>query len=130
MAKVSFWNPKIADTIVIPGAMKRLRKCAEVIATKARSKCLVGTISRPMYRTGRYAGQYWTARDAGSLRRSIRIVEKKGSDVIGSIAPRNIRVYAGTKKAFYAQIVEHYTPFMRPALNASKATIKGILLNG
>jgi hypothetical protein len=124
MGRIGFWNPKIADKEIMPNAMKRLKKSAEVVATKARAKCPVGTTSRPMYRTGRYAGQYWTARDAGALKKTIRVVEKRESNA------RNIRVYAGTKKVFYAQIVEYYQPFLRKALNASKSQIKGILANG
>jgi len=123
MAKVAFWNPKIADDIIFPKAMKRLEKAAEVVAEKARSRCPVGTVSRPMYKTGRYAGQYWTARDAGQLKKSIRVVKLRGSKA------RNVRVYAGHKKAFYAQIVEFYTPFMRPAVNSSKRQIKWVLEN-
>jgi len=127
VGKVAFWNPKVADKEITHNAMGRLRKGAEVVAQKARAKCPRGTISRPMYRTGRYAGQYWTARDAGALVKTIRVVEKHGEE---ASRRRNIRVYAGTKKVFYAQLVEYYTPFMRPALNASKSSIKSILLNG
>lgn len=127
MGKIAFWNPKIADKEIMGNAMGRLRKSAEVVAKKARSKCPVGTISRPMYKTGRYAGQYWTARDAGALKKTIRVVEKHRDE---GARKRNIRIYAGTKKVYYAQIVEYYTPFLRKGLNASKSAIKSILLNG
>ncbi|HUU40987.1 MAG TPA: HK97 gp10 family phage protein [Desulfatiglandales bacterium] len=124
MSRIAFWNPKIADKEVLPNAMKRLEKAGEVVAEKARAKCPVGTVSRPMYKKGRYAGQFWTARDAGALKKSIRVVRKYDDK------NRNIRVYAGTKKAYYAQIVEYYTPYLRPALNASKYRIKKVLENG
>lgn len=113
--------------------MKRLRKAAEVVAKKARSKCPVGTISRPMYKKGRYRGQFWTVRDAGQLKKSIRVVEKYGlesGDYHISAGSLNIRVYSGHKRAYYAQIVEFYTPYMRPALNASISSIKSIMSSG
>lgn len=116
--------------------MKRLRKAGEVVAKKARSSRIVNrsTISRPMYKTGRYAGQYWTARDAGALKKTIRVVEKHGAETGGYITIRagqlEIRVYAGTAKVYYAQIVEFRDPFMRPALNASKSRILSIMKSG
>ena len=119
----AFWDFKPSYKEVIRNVTKRLEKSAEVVARKARSKCPVGTVSRPMYARGRYAGQFWTARDAGALKKSIRVVKKHGREL-------NIRVYAGTKKVYYAQIVEFRSPFMRPALNASKSSIKSIMLNG
>lgn len=127
MGKVAFWNPKIVDKEIMHNAMVRLKKGAEVVAKKARLKCPEGSISRPMYKTGRYAGQAWTARDAGALKRSIRVVEKHGDE---GARKRNIRIYAGTKRVFYAQLVEYYTPFLRKALNTSKSKIRSILLNG
>lgn len=114
--------------------MRRLRKAGEVVKRKARLKCPEGKLSRPMYKRGRYAGQFWTARDAGALKKSIRVVEKHGAEAGGYIEIRagqlNIRIYAGTAKVFYAQIVEFYTPFMRSALNASKSKILSIMQNG
>ena len=111
-------------------SMDRLRAAAEVIAMKARARCPVGTISRPIYRTGPYAGKPWTARDAGALKKTIRIVEKKeqGAEFVKS---RNIRVYAGNYIVYYAQVVEYNgKAFMRPAVNSSKAEVKSILENG
>ncbi len=124
MGIIAFWDTKPLHREVMRNGMKRLEKSAEVVKRKARSKCPVGTLSRPMYKTGRYAGQFWTARDAGALKKSIRVVKKRGSEKL------NIRVYAGTAKQFYAQIVEFYTPFMRPALNGSKSSILSIMQNG
>ena len=102
-------------------AMERLKAAGEVVKKKAESLCPVGTTSRPMYSTGRYAGQYWTARDAGALKKSIRVVTKYGSTA------HNVWIIAGNKKAYYAQIVEFYTPFMRAALNRSKTKIKTVI---
>lgn len=134
MARIAFWDFKPLHKEVTRNVMKRLEKSAEVVKRKAQSKCPVGTLSRPMYTKGRYAGQFWTARDAGALKKSIRVVKKHGAEAGGFIELRagslNIRVYAGTKKVYYAQIVEFYTPFMRPALDASISKIKSIMLNG
>ena len=126
MAKISFWDPKPLKQEVMRNGMKRLEKAGEVVKRKARSNPVISrsTVTRPMYKTGRYAGQFWTARDAGALKKSVRVVKKHGSEKL------NIRIYAGTAKAFYAQIVEFYTPFLRPGLNKSKARILSIMQNG
>lgn len=55
--RISNWNPQAFDGEFMNASMDRLRDAAEVIASKARSKCPVGTISRPIYKTGKYAGQ-------------------------------------------------------------------------
>lgn len=128
--RVSNWNPQKFDGEFMNASMDRLRKAAEVVASKARAKCPVGTISRPIYKTGKYAGQPWTARDAGALKKTIRVVEKKetGAEIMKG---RNIRIYAGNYLRYYAQIVEYNgRAFMRPALNASKGEIRSILENG
>ena len=128
--RVSNWNPQKWDGEIMAASMERLRKAAELVADRARGKCPVGTLSRPIYRTGPYAGQPWTARDAGALKRSIRVVEKKesGASIAGN---RNVRVYAGNYLVYYAKIVEYAgKKFLRPALNMSKADIKNILENG
>ncbi len=128
--RVSNWNPQAYDGEFMNASMDRLRAAAEVIASNARAKCPVGTISRPIYKTGPYAGKPWTARDAGALKKTIRVVEKKekGTEFAKS---RNIRVYAGNYLIYYAQVVEYNgKTFMRSALNSSKAEIKSILENG
>ncbi len=72
----------------------------------------------------------WSGRDAGALRDSIRAVRLYGDD------RKNIRVYAGSRKVFYARFVERGTvkmkkrPYLRPALSSSKPEIKRILLYG
>jgi len=125
--RVSNWNPQAYNGELMNASMDRLRKAAEVVATAARSKCPVGTISRPIYKRGPYAGQPWTARDAGALKKTIRVVEKReaGTEIMKS---RNVRVYAGNYLRYYARIVEYNgRSFMQPALNASKSEIKQIL---
>jgi hypothetical protein len=128
--RVSNWNPQSYDGEFMNSSMERWKAAAEVIASKARAKCPVGTLSRPIYKTGKYAGQPWTARDAGALKKTIRVVEKKekGTEIMKN---RNIRVYCGNYIVFYAQVVEYNgRAFMRPALNASKSEIRSILENG
>lgn len=87
-------------------------------------------ISRPVYKKGPYAGQPWTARNAGQLLKSCRVVQKK--EDMGMQDGRrmanftNIRVYAGNYLAYYADIFEFTTPFMRPAFQQSMAEVKAI----
>lgn len=133
MARVSNWSPQKYDQEFIGASMKRLRKGAEVIRDRAKANCRVGTISRPIYKRGPYAGQEWTKRDAGALRKTIRVVERKTSgaelSILGKI--RNIRVYAGNRTVYYAQVVEYAgKKFLRPAVNSSKNQIRQILENG
>lgn len=136
MSRIAFWDVKPLNREIMRNGMKRLRKAGEVVRRKARSSPVVNrsTVTRPMYTKGRYAGQFWTARDAGALKKSIRVVEKHGAETGGYITIKSgqleVRIYAGTKKVYYAQIVEFYTPFMRPALNASKSKILSIMQNG
>jgi len=65
----------------------------------------------------------WVGRRAGSLKSTIRKVEKY--DRAG-----NLRCYAGNNKVFYARFVEYGTvktrkqPYMRPSFQAIKGTIK------
>ena len=131
--RVSNWKPQAFDGEFMTASMGRLRKAAGLIASKARQRCPVGTISRPIYKTGMYAGKSWTARDAGSLKKTIRVVEKRekyGAGIAFSKA-RNIRVYAGNYNVYYAKIVEYMgKAFLRPALNSSKGEIRSILENG
>jgi len=124
MARVARWNPKIADNGIYNNAMDRLEAAGNVVGKKARVKCPVGTISRPMYKTGMYAGKYWTSRDAGALKKTIRVVRKYGDPL------HNVWVMAGNKQVYYAQIVEFYTPFLRPALRGTKTEIKRVISNG
>ena len=128
--RVSNWSPQKYDGEFMSASMERLKAAAEVVATAARAKCPVGKINRLVYKSGKYAGEIWTGRTAGALKKTIRIVEKKDTG-IGFAKLRNIRVYAGNYIVFYARIVEYNVKaFMRPALNSSKAQIKSILENG
>lgn len=125
--RVEAWNPNKMDETFENVAIDRLIAAAEVVARHARQKCPVGTISRPMYKKGIYAGQPWTARDAGQLKRSIRVVRKKTKSGKAFSRKRDVRVYAGHYLAYYAQIVEFTRAFMRPALAQSLSEIKTII---
>ena len=124
--RIEFFEPNKFDTELKGIALKRLKDAAEVIEKEAEGLCPVGTRSRPMYKTGPYAGQKWTSRDGGRLKKSIRTVipYDTGKDFTSKT---NVRVYAGHYMAWYAAIVEFYTPFMRKAKNKSRNKVKSAL---
>jgi len=110
--RVSNWQPQKFDGEIIAASMDRLERAAEVIAEDARRRVPV---------------------DSGKLKSTIRVTRLKGDP------RRNVRIYAGNRKkqgAFYAHMIEFGTvkmkakPFLRPAVNASKAKIQGIIRNG
>ena len=125
--RVANFNPNRFDQEFENVSIKRLVEAAEVIAGATRRNCPIGTISRPMYKSGPYAGQYWTARDVGELKRSIRVVRRRTKSGKAFTRKRNVRVYAGHKKAYYASIVEHSKPFMRPAQSSTLSQVKTIV---
>jgi len=112
--RIESFNPNKFDETFDHITHDRLMKAARVLKAAVRRRCPVGTVTRPMYRTGAYAGAEWTARDSGSLRKSVRIAEKRTKT--GRLSKKqNVRVYVGNYKAYYADIVEYSRPFMRPA---------------
>jgi hypothetical protein len=125
--RVENWNPNVMDETFEDVAIERLLEAAQVVAAAARRTCPVGTISRPIYKTGPYAGQPWTARDAGQLKKSIRVTQKTSKTGKPLFRKRNVRVYAGHYLAWYGSIVEHTKPFLRPALNGSISEIRSIV---
>ena len=126
--RVENWNPNAMDETFENVAVGRLVEAAEAVAGSARSKCPVGTITRPIYKRGRYAGQPWTARDGGRLKKSIRVTQKTSKSGKPLQRKRNVRVYAGHFLAYYAKIVEfNGRAFMRPALASSLSTVKEII---
>ena len=126
--RVENWNPNVMDQAFEDVAIDRLVEAAEVVAKSARSKCPVGTVSRPIYKRGPYAGQPWTARDAGALKKTIRVVRKLTKSGKPLARKRNVRVYAGNFLVYYASIVEHAgKAFLRPALTQSIPEIKSIV---
>ena len=126
--RVANWNPEKITAEIEKRAMDRLEKAGEVVAAKARAKVPVGK-SRPPYKTGNIK---WSKREAGALQKTIRVRRLKGDPKL------NIRVYAGSKEVFYARWVEYGSvhnavprkPFLRPALNESKAFIRNTVENG
>ena len=110
------WNPLGPITAAIEKkALDRLETAAEQVAERAR---------------------VLVPKDTHALEKSIRVVRLKGDPKL------NVRVYAGNRKrrkeggAFYAHMVEYGTvkmkakPFLRPAFNAVKGRVKGIVENG
>jgi len=133
MAKI-FIHREIADNVVMGEAMRRLELAGEILAKKIRANLQAQiknpNYSRPPYKTGPYAGKWWTARDAGELLRSVRVVKKNDS------IHRNIWVIVGNSKAYYSAIYEYATDskrgkkFYRPALAAARPSMKSVIENG
>ncbi|MHB8110493.1 MAG: HK97-gp10 family putative phage morphogenesis protein [Syntrophorhabdaceae bacterium] len=117
--KVKDWAPEKITAEIEKKVMDRLESAAQRVAEKARSLVPVG---KDVTGKGK-----WSKREAGALKNTIRVVRLKGDP------KQNIRVYAGNRDVYYARFVEYGTvkmkakPFMRPALNASKAEIKAIV---
>lgn len=129
-----FIQTEIADEVVMGEAMRRLEAAGEILAAQIRSNLRSQiknpNYSRPPYKTGKYAGKWWTARDAGELLRSVRVVTKKDS------THRNVWIITGNSKAYYSAIYEYSTDpkrgkkFYRPALAASRSKMKSVIENG
>jgi hypothetical protein len=129
----SHLNWKSADKMVAERSLDRARKAAEVVAVATRRNCPVGTITRPIAQSGVYAGQKWTSRDAGRLKKSIRVVEREKQGYAFKefgITHGIVRVYAGHYLAYYARIVEYFKPYMRPAVESSLGEVRTIIENG
>lgn len=126
--RVEKWNPEMYDLVFEDATMERLVESAEVVADAARRVCPVGTKSRPMYKRGPYAGQPWTARDAGALKKTIRVTRKQSKSGKPLKRKSDVRVYAGNYLVYYASVVEHAVkPFLRVSLLNSQSRIKTIL---
>ena len=125
--RIESWNPNQFDQEFEDVAIERLEKAAELVKAVARRKCPVGTTTRPIYQSGPYANQSWTSRDAGRLRKSIRVVRKKTRGGKAFSKKRDVRVYAGHFTAYYAKIVEYSKPFLRPAMEESIPMIKTLI---
>jgi hypothetical protein len=126
--RVEGWSPDRFDGEIEGATIERLVEAAEAVAAAARAKCPVGTFSRPIYKRGPYAGKPWTARDAGALKKTIRVVRKRSKSGRPLKRKSDVRVYAGNYMVYYASIVEHAgKAFLRPALWNSRSQIKQIL---
>jgi hypothetical protein len=126
--RIEGWNPEMYDEVFENATVERLVEAAEAVADSARRICPVGTLSRPMYKRGPYAGKPWTARDAGALKKTIRVTQKFSKSGKPLKRKSNVRVYAGNYLVYYASIVEHaIKPFLRVSLINSHSKIKSIL---
>jgi len=131
--RVAYFNPNKFDREFDGITKDRLMKAAKVLkaSTKRHLAAQIGRgkttgINRPVYKSGDYAGSTWTAREAGRMMKSVRIVEKKTKT--GRVSKKqNTRVYVGHFTAFYADIFEYYRPFLRPAWNESLPMIMTLI---
>lgn len=133
--RVTLWEPDRYDIDFENISIDRLVEAAKVVRDEAKRRRPPGTVSRPIYKTGPYAGALWTSRDGGRLQRSIRVTRKRTKSGKAFSKKPNVRVYAGSfppgvkdkDNAYYAQIVEYYTPFMRPSIMSTLSEVKSII---
>jgi HK97 gp10 family phage protein len=130
MAEVKL-NFKQYDEVIAKACMDRIRVAANVIKEAAKSRCVVGTVNRPL----KPGQKFWMEREVGAMRKTIRTVEKTGEK---GLVSREVRVYAGNKKTWWATQMEFgrggwkggRRSFMRPAIKATNVEVKHILENG
>jgi len=116
------------------------------VVADAQHRCPIGSITREgkfvsarisfTPKTGRGKGKLvqfqtdkrWQGRNPGDLRNTIRRVTKRGK--------KNVRVYAGNFKIYWAYMVERGTkksraqPFLRPSFNGRKDRAISVIKNG
>lgn len=126
--QIAYWNPNKFDETFEKVAMSKLVEAGELIAEKARHYVHIGTISRPVYRSGDYPGLPWTSRDAGRLKKSIRVSRKKTESGKAFSRKRNVRIIAGHYKAYYPYWVEFGSSTIKRKKNrkARKPTARNI----
>lgn len=120
--RVENWNPHIADNILKDKAMRRLMDAAYVLKDTGfqRLRAEIGaTGAKPITRPKYKEGPDWTARRAGQLLESWRVVRKTDTHGKTVFDAENVRVYVGHYLAYYAQIFESKRPFFRPAFESS-----------
>lgn len=137
MGHVKYWNPEIADDLINEIVMNRLERIGDVLAYQVKSTLRTQiknpNYSRPPYKSGKYAGRWWTARDAGALLDSVRVVKRKQDIKRGH---RNVWVIAGNSKAYYAPIYEYSKnpargkKYFRPSISRAMPRMKAILSKG
>jgi len=135
--RVIGWNPNKFDQTFENIAMERLVEAAEVVAKRARINVKVGTVTRPVYKSGKYVGRAWTSREPGRLKESIRVRRKRTKGGRAFSRKRNVRIYAGNVLkggmtygnylAYYGAIVEFKRPYLRPAFWSSRPEIRSII---
>jgi hypothetical protein len=128
--RIADWDAKVFEDyieIVYEGLLDAAYVIKDDAVRKLRSQIGRGKttgINRPVYKRGKYAGQFWTARQFGNLIASIRVTEKK--DRQGNAEKQNVRVYAGNKMAFYGPIFEYDKPYLRPAFYKTASRLTAI----
>jgi hypothetical protein len=134
------WNPNTVNQRVEHIAVERLADAAKILK-KSMKRHLSGQfnigwnnpkhrrfkVSRPVYKSGDYAGANWTSRDVGRLMNSVRVVRKLTPVTKALSKKRNVQVKVGHYTAFYADIFEFYLPFARPAVAESIPKMKSAL---
>lgn len=131
--RIEGWNPGAGDDIIDNIGTKKLVDAAELVADKARANCPIGIVARMPYKTGKYAGKYWTGRIPGRLKASIRVdrdLTKSFNISRSKKAQRRIRITMGNETAYYAAAYEYGQdgkPVLRPALWNSIPQIRVIL---
>jgi len=128
--RVADWNAEVFKDyieIVYEGLLEAGHVVKDEAVGKLRSQIGTGKttgINRPVYKRGKNAGKFYTARQFGNLLHSLRVTEKK--DRQGNPEHQNVRVYAGNKMAFYGPIFEYDKPFLRPAFYKMAAKLTSI----
>ena len=128
--RVADWNAKVFEDyieIVYEGLLEAGYTVKDGAVRKLRSQIGAGKttgINRPVYKRGKHAGKFWTARQFGNLLKSVRVTEKK--DRQGNREKQNVRVYAGNKMAFYGLIFEFDKPYLRPPFYQITAKLTAI----
>ena len=135
----TYWNPKVTVEQPTKIAGERLSQAAELLADKTRTNLrtiIQHQVSRPVYGDRRYrgkvskdAGKWWTARDAGELLKSVRVVKKEDN-------PLNVWVMVGQSKAYYSAMFEFASSvkrgkaFFRPAIASCRRKMINIIEKG
>jgi hypothetical protein len=107
-----------------------LDRIGDVMKDEVKAATPEGTVSRPIYKRGPYKGKWWTARDAGGLKRSARVQRK------GEGRTRNIWVMLGNTKHYYGKIINFGTNgnrhkgFFQKAINRGKRRVRQSILGG
>lgn len=134
--RVEGWHGKEVFQNMIDLALIGANAVMDDHVADAKRRCPVGTVTRAdgstqrdvLFTTKRgkevnFIANTWTGRVPGSLKATLRKVEKYNR-------PGNLRCYAGNAKVFYARFVEYGTsrtkkqPFLRPSFQAIKGTLK------
>lgn len=124
--RIESWNPNKFDETFENIAMDILVRAGEIIAEKAKKHINPKlNLSRPVYKKGNYRDLPWTSRDAGRLKRSIRVVRKKIKGGKAFSRRRNVRVIAGHYTAYYPYWVEFGSSTIKRKHGEKKETAMG-----